>query len=125
METNPIRQAESNVKIFEETTSPKQKSCFCTSCNSKFSPENLLYHEKFKLRNFNAQFLHRSELKESDIFLCPDLNCCFATKSDSQLKNHYENFSNHKTSTVNTNNVLIMSRNITAAKEAELNQCSR
>ena len=52
-------------------------------------------------------------------------NCCYATKSDSQLKNHYENFSNHKASTVNTNVVLIMSRTITAAKEAELNQCSR
>ena len=125
METNAIRKAETNVKIFEETTSPKHKSCFCTSCNSKFSPENLLYHEKFKLRNFNAQFIHRSELKESDIFLCPDLNCCYATKSDSQLKNHYENFSNHKASTVNTNVVLIMSKTITAAKEAELNQCSR
>ena len=93
MNSHPIRQSETDVTYYESEEGSKQrKKTFCKVCGKSADADSMLFHTKYKLNNYKSQIIKKSEVLESDLYLCPQIGCCFSANCEDLLLKHYENF---------------------------------
>ena len=64
MEAAEVREQSTLVSNYEGKNFTAGNS-HCPSCHEKMRPEELKHHVKYKLQNYRAEILHKSDLRET------------------------------------------------------------